>query len=174
MSLEQKLITTGKIRQCKLLRAAQVASKKPDTGVSILKKSAYYVIKDCADITEKYLPLLIYGTFKKPISDLKGKFTKNDIIDFVARSQKQYHTKQLLYQILVDINNDLGGPIDAPSIPLDDMDFDITGEEDDVYGDYDLEDDTIAGDSNQKHIQININEDNDDLIDKLIEVFEAN
>jgi hypothetical protein len=171
MSFEQKLISTGKIRQKNLLRAASVASTKPDTGVTILKKSAYYVIKDCADITHKYLPLLIYGTFKSPISKLKGKFTKNDIIDFVARSQKSYHTKQLLYQILIDINNDLGGT--APeSVPLDDIDFTITDDDDDVYGDYDLEDD-VEAETLHKHVQVSINEDNDDLIDKLIEVFEA-
>jgi|SaaInlStandDraft_2_1057019.scaffolds.fasta_scaffold73801_2 hypothetical protein len=169
MSFEQKLISTGKIRQRNLLRAAAVASKKPDTGVSILKKSAYYVIKDCADITNKYLPLLIYGTFKSPIQDLKGKFTKNDIIDFVARSQKQYHLKQLLYQILIDINNNLG-PVPTGPVALDSMDFDITDDED-VYGDYDFEEDLPSEPAKQVHVDIN--EDNDDLIDKLIDIFEA-
>ena len=170
MSFEQKVIKSGKIRQKNLLRPATVASEKPDTGITILKKSAYYVIKDCADITQKYLPLLVYGTFKRPIKDLQKKFTKNDIIDFVARSQKDYHTKQLLYQILVDINNDIDQPISPSSSGP--IDFNITDDDDDdIYGDYDLqEDDNIQP---VKQIQVSINEDSDELIDKLIEVFNA-
>ena len=170
MSFEQKVIKAGKIRQKNLLRAATVASKKPDTGVTILKKSAFYVIKDCADITQKYLPLLINGTFTDPINELKGKFTKNDIIDFVARSQKQYHIKQLLYQILIDVNNNIGEP--AASTSVMDINFDITDDDDeDIYGDYDIDETDISVASKQIHVSLN--EDNDELIDKLIDIFEA-
>ena len=38
MTFEEKIISNSKIRQSKLLRAANIASEKPDTGVKILEK----------------------------------------------------------------------------------------------------------------------------------------
>ena len=61
MTFEEKLIKAGKIRQKHLMVPAKKASGAPDTGVTILKKSAYFVIKDCADVTQKYLPHLVYS-----------------------------------------------------------------------------------------------------------------
>ena len=68
MPFEAKILSGSKNKQAKLLRAASVAAKSPDTGVKILKKSAYYVIRDCAKVTELYLPHFIYSQLKKAIN----------------------------------------------------------------------------------------------------------
>mgnify|MGYP003136873626 FL=1 len=81
MTFEEKIISNSTIRQSKLLRPAKIASEKPDTGVKILKKGAYYLIKDSADITLQYLVHLCYGSYGDPIKSLKGKFTQAEIID---------------------------------------------------------------------------------------------
>ena len=80
MTFEEKIIKNSEIRQKNLMRPAKIAFEKPDTGVTINKKGAFFLIKDSADITVKYLPLLSYGSFKTPIADLKGKFTQSEII----------------------------------------------------------------------------------------------
>ena len=67
MTFEEKIISNSKIRQSKLMRPAKLAFEKPDTGVKILKKGAFYLIKDSADITVKYLSHLCYGSFDDPI-----------------------------------------------------------------------------------------------------------
>ena len=74
------------------MRPAKIASEKPDTGVTIIKKGAYYLIKDSADITIKYLPLMCYGSFASPLTSLKGKFTQSEIIDFVGRAKEESYT----------------------------------------------------------------------------------
>ena len=105
MTFEEKIISNSSIRQSKLLRPAKIASEKPDTGVKILKKGAYYLIKDSADITLQYLVHLCYGSYSDPIKDLKGKFTEAEIIDFVGRSKEEKNTNQLLNIILTDIGS---------------------------------------------------------------------
>ena len=45
--LEDKVIKNSSIRQRNLLRAAKIANENPDTGVSIEKRGAFFVIKDC-------------------------------------------------------------------------------------------------------------------------------
>ena len=52
---EQIILENSSEKQAKLLGPAQRAHKKPDIGVEIQNKSAYYVIRDCAMITQKYL-----------------------------------------------------------------------------------------------------------------------
>ena len=86
MTFEEKIIKNSDIRQSKLMRPAKIAFDKPDTGVTINKKGAYYLIKDSAEITVQYLVHLCYGSYKAPLKDLKGKFTQSEIIDFVGRS----------------------------------------------------------------------------------------
>ena len=62
---------------------------------TINKKGAYYLIKDSADITVKYLSHLSYASYSNPITDLKGKFTQSEIIDFVGRAKEENYTNQL-------------------------------------------------------------------------------
>ena len=103
MTFEEKIIKNSGIRQKNLMRPAKIAFEKPDTGVTINKKGAFYLIKDSADITVKYLVYLCYGSYNNPIKDLKGKFTQSEIIDFVGRCKEQQYTRQLLNIILTDI-----------------------------------------------------------------------
>jgi hypothetical protein len=137
MSFETKLLTESKNKQAKLLRAAKKAAKDPDTGVKILKKSAYYVIRDCAKVAELYLPHFIYSQLKNPIQMLEGVFTKADCTDFLARAKKDLVTNQLVNLIIIDIKkqNLLESATTAKSPSLDPGIFDEE-DDDDIYGDY--------------------------------------
>ena len=70
MTFEGKIISNSKIRQSKLMRPAKIACEKPDTGVTINKKGAYYLIKDSAEITVQYLVHLCYGSYTDAIKEL--------------------------------------------------------------------------------------------------------
>jgi len=171
MTFEEKIIKNSSIRQKNLMRPAKIAFEKPDTGVTINKKGAYYLIKDSADVTIKYVVHLCYGSYNNPINDLKGKFTQSEIIDFVGRSKEEQQTKQLLNIILTDI-----GVVnkDFTTETKEDIDLTITDEVDDVYGDYELEDsDTTSSSSSTTTTEtIDVN-DASGIIQKLIEVFQA-
>jgi len=171
MTFEEKIIKNSSIRQKNLVRPAKIAFEKPDTGVTINKKGAYYLIKDSADVTVKYVVHLCYGSYNNPINDLKGKFTQSEIIDFVGRSKEEQQTKQLLNIILTDI-----GVVnkDFTTETKEDIDLTITDEVDDVYGDYELEDsDTTSSSSSTTTTEtIDVN-DASGIIQKLIEVFQA-
>jgi len=172
--LETKIIKNCAVRQRNLMRAAGLASQKPDTGVKILKRGAYFVIRDCADITQNYLSLLAYGSYEDPIADLKGKFTEKEIIDFVARTSKETHTRQLLNIIFADIFAKEKGTFVKNDVPREEiLDFTETGDEDDIYGDYDFEDSVESDDSSlPQPIDIDLS-DGTAIIEKLIEVFEV-
>ena len=171
MTFEEKIIKNSSIRQKNLMRPAKIAFEKPDTGVTINKKGAYYLIKDSADVTIKYVVHLCYGSYNNPINDLKGKFTQIEIIDFVGRSKEEQQTKQLLNIILTDI-----GVVnkDFTTETKEDIDLTISDEVDDVYGDYELEDsDTTSSSSSTTTTEtIDVN-DASGIIQKLIEVFQA-
>ncbi len=172
MTFEEKILKNSSIRQKNLLRPAKIATEKPDTGVTILKKGAFYLIKDSADITVKYLPLLCYGSFSAPISDLKGKFTQAEIIDFVGRAKEESFTNQLLNIILTDIGctQPLTQIVDDDKTDELDLSFD---EDEDVYGDYETEEEISVSTSTTTNEVIDI-EDASVVIQKLIEVFNAN
>lgn len=139
--IEEKVIKNCKLRERNLLRAAKLANHKPDTGVTILKKGAYFVIKDCSNIALKYMAHLAYGSYTDPLNELKGKFTETEIIDFVSRSSKDNHTKQLLNIIFSDINlKEKGSYKPKPQTTQPVIDFTIINEDEDVYGDYDIDD----------------------------------
>jgi hypothetical protein len=170
--LEDKIIKGCKVRQRNLMRAAKLASDKPDTGVKILKKGAYFVIRDCADITQNYLVHLAYGSYEDPIAELSGKFTEKEIIDFVARTSKHSHTKQLLNIIFADIFAKEKGTYVKQEAPVEEvLDFTETGDEDDIYGDYEYEDSSESvEDTLPQPIDIDMS-DGTAIIEKLIEVF---
>lgn len=174
MTFEEKIITNSSIRQRNLMRPAKIASEKPDTGVTINKKGAFYLIKDSAEITIKYLVHLCYGSYKNPIKELKGKFTQSEIIDFVGRSKEENNTKQLLDIILTDIGC-LNQPVDVSDTQTnEEIDLTISEEDDDVYGDYEIEvqtpTKTTSKSKSEEKLDIN---DVSGIIQKLIEVFEA-
>ena len=142
MTFEEKILKESKSKEAKLLRAAKKAAKEHDTGVKILKKAAYYVIRACAKIAELYLPHLIYSQIKNPIQMLEGVFTRSEVSGFVSRAKKDLVTNQLLNLIVLDIKkqNLLESATTAPPQILEFEDV----EEDDIYGDYDSE--PVSGD----------------------------
>lgn len=133
---EDRILGLTNTRYRKLKRPAELAAAKPDTCVKILNRSAYYVIKDCAEITLKYLPHYIYSGIKDPIAKLKGNIPEQDIKDFVTRSSKADHTQQLLRLVVDDIIKSDKDTSEPPVTPPENIDFSLTGNEDDVYGDY--------------------------------------
>lgn len=186
MNFEERLIEASELKQRKLMRPAKIASERPDTGVTIQNKSAYFVIRDCADITQKYLPLLCYAGFNDPLEQLKGKFKKIDIIDFVARAhvESNKHTRQLLCAIVADINKCECAPRPVaqatPANLINNMDFAAIEEsEDDIYGDYDYADDQsdkqttqTETDTSQDWLTVDLADD-DVLTERLIQSFAA-
>ena len=68
MTFEEKILKNCEIRQRNLMRPATIAAQKPDTGVTILKKGAYFLIRDCADVTLKYAAHLAYSSFNSPLT----------------------------------------------------------------------------------------------------------
>lgn len=173
MTFEEKIISNSKIRQRKLMRPAKIACEKPDTGVTINKKGAYYLIKDSAEITVQYLVHLCYGSYTDAIKELKGKFTQSEIIDFVGRSKEEKFTNQLLSIILADIGC-ISQTFDVQDETVEEIDLSINDDEDDVYGDYESEPvptkKSTKKSSSDEPIDIN---DVSGVIQKLIEVFAA-
>ena len=100
---EEVILENSNEQIAKLYGPAARAADKPETGIEIKKKAAYYVIRDCATITRKYLALHVWGTYNDPIIDLKGKFTSNEVKDFIRARKlilKQNYLKNLLLQTL--------------------------------------------------------------------------
>ena len=119
---------------------------------------------------------LCYGSYKDPLSDLKGKFTQAEIIDFVGRSKEEQNTKQLLNVILTDI-----GTTQVSSITEvveqeeeeEEIDFSIDDDMDDIYGDYEAETSTSSSSKKTTTTDTVDVTDVSGVINKLIEVFEA-
>lgn len=140
-AFENKILTVSQSKQAGLLAPAKIAASKPDTGVTIVKKSAYFVIRDCAKITEKYLVHHIWGEIKNPIDRLEGIFTRAEIEDFLSRAKRDTETQQLCSIILEDIHKKnklettgiVSPVVDAPVVKFDFTEF----ESDKIYGDYD-------------------------------------
>jgi hypothetical protein len=174
MTFEEKLITNSDIRQKNLMRPAKVAFEKPDTGVKILKKGAYYLIKDASEITIQYLAHLCYGSYKNPLKDLRGKFTQSEIIDFVGRAKEEKNTSQLLNIILTDIGSaQVDSIVNSSEVIEEEVEIDLSMDDnvDDIYGDYEADTPvTKALNTNVKSKSVDVT-DASSVISKLIEVF---
>lgn len=125
--LENKILQNSTEKQAKLLAPAKRAHKKPDIGVEIQNKSAYYVIRDCAMITQKYLVHHIWSLYPDPFEALKGKLTAEDITDFLKRADKDDAVKQLKHTIIGDIKAKFDTTIATST------NFDYSMEEEDIY-----------------------------------------
>jgi len=140
--LEEKILQNSTEKQAKLLGPAKRAHKKPDIGVEIQNKSAYYVIRDCAMITQKYLVHHIWNAYPDPFEVLKGKFTKEDITDFLKRAEKDNTVKHLKHIIIGDIRAKFDTTVATSTT------FDYSMEEDDIYKYYsdaeETEDETVV------------------------------
>ena len=158
------------------MRAAKIANEKPDTGVEIKKKGAYFLIKDSSDITIKYLAHLCYSSYDNPVAELKGKFTESDIISFVGRAKKEAHAEQLLHIIMTDIgsaqySSAIGRPVTKAVTTSVTHDYSITDDED-VYGDYDAEEEEESTETVIEEVTDEVDiDDATAVINKLIQVF---
>lgn len=96
MKFLEIIVENSKEKIAKLYKPAYKASQNPENGITIQNKSAYYVIKDCAEVAKDYIPLIIFETYKNPFEELMGKFTKEDITKFLIFAKTNIASKQLL------------------------------------------------------------------------------
>jgi hypothetical protein len=103
MKFIEVILSNSTVKEAKLYSASKKASLKPDTGVTINSQAAYHVIKDCATIAHRYLPIFIFGQYQDPIQALKRKFKKTDIEEFLSSANSDFVHNQLLSIILEKI-----------------------------------------------------------------------
>ncbi|NBO99186.1 MAG: hypothetical protein EBU90_03535 [Proteobacteria bacterium] len=99
--IEDVILTVSPETKAKLYGPAKKAFEAPDTGVTITKPAAYRVIKDCAETTLLFLPIEIFLKLKSPVQTLKGKVTKDQIVDLYNRASGDSVSK-ILFQLLLD------------------------------------------------------------------------
>jgi hypothetical protein len=130
MKFIETILSNSTVKEAKLYPASKKASLKPDTGVTINSQSAYHVIKDCATIAHRYLPIFIFGQYQDPFQALKGKFKKQDIEEFLSSANSDFVHHQLLSLILERI----GKKPELEEIKTKSVDNDFIP--DDPYGEY--------------------------------------
>jgi hypothetical protein len=81
------LLQNSELKQAKLYNAAKKAAENPSIGITINNPAAAHVIKDCAEITMKCLPLYVFANYENPFQQLKSKFTKQDIVDLILQTK---------------------------------------------------------------------------------------
>jgi hypothetical protein len=101
MKLVETLLTNSTLKEAKLYAPARKASEDPTIGITIHNQSAFHVIKDCAKITQKYLPFIVLEHYTDVFDSLRGKVTVADAKELILAAQKDYSCKQLLV-ILMD------------------------------------------------------------------------
>lgn len=94
------ILKNSTLTQAKIYTAASKAAENPSIGVTINNPAAMHVIRDCATITMKCLPLYVFASYKNPLKELSGKFTKQDITEFVEQTEKDDVLGLLLTLIL--------------------------------------------------------------------------
>jgi hypothetical protein len=130
MKFIEVILENSKLKEAKLFAPAKKAANNPETGITIQNKSAYHVIKDCANITIKYLPLYVFAHYECFFTEMSGKFKRKDIEEFVSGAEKDIVLNQLLILIL-ELN---GGLVEeTPKVSIsDNNDLEIG----DPYGEY--------------------------------------
>lgn len=129
------IIENSQEKIAKLYKPAIKANENPENGIIIQNKSAFFVIKDCAGVARDYLPLLVFDLYKNPSNELKGKFNKKNIEEFLENTKTNNNNKHLLILIKNKI----------PKQELEIQNVQETKEYDlnDPYGDYGISNDTI-------------------------------
>ena len=159
MKFTDIIVENSSVKEAKLYAPAKKAYANPDTGITIQNKSAYHVIKDCAIMTINYLPLWVFGNYKNPFDELKGKFQRKEIEEFVSSTEKHVMSKQLLLAIL-----DKGG-----ENIKDKQDVDVSYHHDiessDPYGEY-----GTASEEESSKVEIN---NNSSMVDTLCKLFDV-
>ena len=103
MKFLEIIIENSTEKLAKLYKPAYKASQNPENGITIQNKSAYHVIKDCAYVAHLYLPIYCFEEYINPFLQLKGKFKKSDIEEFVKSTKTQKVNAFLLNLILQKI-----------------------------------------------------------------------
>lgn len=99
--IEEIILDNSSEIKAKLYQPAKKAFESPDTGITINKPAAYKVIKDCAETTLLFLPIEIFLKFKNPVQSLRGKFTRDQVIDLYNRTTSDSVAK-ILFQLILD------------------------------------------------------------------------
>jgi hypothetical protein len=143
MKFIDTIIQVSQLKEAKLFGPSKKASERPETGITIQTPSAFHVIKDCATIANRYLPLFVFGHYANPFEALRGKFEKADIVDFVNESKNDIVLFQLLTLILDKIKKTSMHVESAPAA----LQIDDTAA--DPYGDYEVFSTTLPSTSPQ-------------------------
>lgn len=96
MKFLEIIIENSTEKLAKLYAPSFKASQNPENGITIQNKSAYHVIKDCAYMAHLYLPVHIFQHYIDPFNQLKGKFKKADIQEFVDSTKTNKINEYLL------------------------------------------------------------------------------
>jgi hypothetical protein len=94
------ILDNSKLKEAKLYNAARKAAINPAIGITIENKAAYFVIRDCANITLNYLPHFVFGSYQNPFESLRGKFKREYIVEFVKQAETSLPHNQLLHAII--------------------------------------------------------------------------
>lgn len=143
------ILQNSQIREAKLYGPSKKAAERPETGITIQNPSAFHVIKDCATLANKYLPHFVFGHYANPFEVLKGKFTKNDITEFIGEANSDIVMFQLLTLILDKINK---GTSSTLPIALDPKA--IATSSADPYGEYESYQPTTISNSAQDPVSL--------------------
>ena len=135
---EEAIIKNNTEQIAKLWGPAGKAHENPDTGIEVLKKGAYFVIRDCAKVARMCLPIYVWELYDDPITSLKGKFTKVDVEDFLKRAVSEPEATALRKVILNDIKAKHQITEPAPAQP---RSISFEESDDDIYGYYEGYDD---------------------------------
>jgi len=135
---EEAIIKNNTEQIAKLWGPAGKAQENPDTGIEVLKKGAYFVIRDCAKVARMCLPIYVWELYDDPITSLKGKFTKVDVEDFLKRAVSEPEATALRKVILNDIKAKHKVAEPVPSQP---RSISFEESDDDIYGYYEGYDD---------------------------------
>lgn len=123
------ILENSNAKEAKLYNAARKAFQNPEIGITIQNKAAYHVIRDCAGIATKYLVHFVFGCYTDPFVDLKGKFTRAEIQNFITISENDFVLKQLLDIIIAK------GNMQLPDVTTKPTNYEKV-EAIDPYGDY--------------------------------------
>jgi hypothetical protein len=129
MRFVEIILENSTAKEAKLYNAARKAYQNPEIGITIQNKAAYHVIRDCAGITTRYLAHYVFGCYADPFVELKGKFTRAEIQNFITISENDFVLKQLLDIIIAKGNMQLP---DTTIKPTNYEKVEVT----DPYGDY--------------------------------------
>jgi len=138
--LESCIIEAGKqqkIQLANLYVPSEKAMNHPETGLVNPPKPVVMVIKDCATVARKYLPIEVYATLENPIKSLKAlpNFNVAILVDFY-RDVGRTTEADMLYSVMVGNYTPTKTTINEDQSTEDDLD--------DVYGGYGSVQQTVA------------------------------